>query len=122
MSDRPSSDAHDSPRLFFAKRFIFTSTDGAPFEFIATARGHATAAARSSFNILLQLFRGFVPLALFLTSRRLRDRPWAPRGDVTTRVELKLKQTAKPVLASVLHAASHGRARPVLQVGLRKSR
>ena len=35
----------------------FTSTDGAPFEFIATARGHATAAARSSFNISLQLFR-----------------------------------------------------------------
>ena len=57
MSDRPSSDAHDSPWFFFAKRFIFTSTDGAPFEFIATARGHATAAARSSFNILLQLFR-----------------------------------------------------------------
>ena len=101
MSDRPSSDAHDSPRLFFAKRFIFTSTDGAPFEFIATARGHATAAARRSFNILLQLFRGFVPLALFLTSRRLRDRPWAPRGDVT------MLYGAKPLKQSVCAAVRY---------------
>ena len=96
MSDRPSSDAHDSPWLFLAKRFIFTSTDGAPFEFIATARGHATAAARSSFNILLS----FVP-SPFLDSRRLRDRPWAPRGDVT------MLYGAKPLKQSVCAAVRY---------------